>query len=96
MEKVYLNVDGGSWIRAGRKQLGGITYVLDGFHLEKYLRRLVSHRKEEEQSKEDRGGICPKTEIPILEKLSMAASDQSKPKVKLHYQKYLKGEEYFS
>ncbi len=35
MEKIYLNADEGSWIKAGRKQLGGITYVLDGFHLEK-------------------------------------------------------------
>lgn len=64
MEKIYRNADGGSWIKAGKKQLGGITYVSDGFHLEKYLRRLLSHKKGEEESQvleEVRGIIRGKT-----------------------------------
>ena len=31
---------------AGMKRIAGITYVLDGFHLEKYLTRLTSHMKD--------------------------------------------------
>ena len=50
VKKIYLNADGGSWIKAGMKRLNGITYVLDGFHLEKYLSRLVSHLPKKDQA----------------------------------------------
>lgn len=43
VKRIYINGDGGSWIRSGRKCLSGITHVLDGFHLEKYLTKLTSH-----------------------------------------------------
>ena len=43
IEKIYLNGDGGSWIKAGKRRLAGITYVLDGFHLSKYMIRATSH-----------------------------------------------------
>ena len=46
VKKIYLNSDGGSWIKSGMKRIAGITYVLDGFHLEKYLTRLTSHMKD--------------------------------------------------
>lgn len=46
VKKIYLNADGGGWIEAGRKRIGGLTYVLDGFHLQKYLMRLTSHMKD--------------------------------------------------
>jgi hypothetical protein len=45
VKKIYLNADGGGWIKAGMKRISGITYVLDGFHLEKYLTKLTSHMK---------------------------------------------------
>ena len=47
VKKIYLNADGGSWIKAGMKRIAGVTYVLDGFHLEKYLVKLTSHLKKE-------------------------------------------------
>ena len=50
VKKIYVNGDGGGWIRSGMKRLAGITYVLDGFHLEKTLTKLTSHMKD---SKED-------------------------------------------
>ena len=50
MKKIYLNADGGTWIKSGMKRIAGITYVLDEFHLEKYLTKLTSHMKD---SKED-------------------------------------------
>lgn len=43
VKKVYLNADGGSWIQGGKKQIVGITSVLDEFHLRKYLLKLTSH-----------------------------------------------------
>ena len=50
VKRIYLNSDGGSWIKYGMKRIAGITYVLDEFHLEKYLIKLTSHMKD---SKED-------------------------------------------
>lgn len=43
VKKVYLNSDGGAWIKSGMKRLEGITYVLDEYHIEKYLMKLTSH-----------------------------------------------------
>lgn len=43
IEKIYLNGDGGSWIKAGKRKLAGLTYVIDGFHLSKYMIRATSH-----------------------------------------------------
>ena len=47
VKKIYLNADGGGWIKAGIKRIAGVTYVLDGFHLEKCLAKLTSHLKKE-------------------------------------------------
>ena len=49
VKKIYLNADGGSWIKAGMKRIAGVTYVLNRFHLEKYLAKLVSHLKKEKR-----------------------------------------------
>ena len=46
VKKIYLNADGGGWIEAGRKRIRGLSYVLDEFHLQKYLIRLTSHMKD--------------------------------------------------
>jgi hypothetical protein len=43
VKKVYLNSDGGAWIMAGKKRLGGITHVLDEFHLSKYMLKMTAH-----------------------------------------------------
>ena len=43
IEKIYLNGDGGSWIKAGKRKLSGLTYVIDEFHLSKYIIRATSH-----------------------------------------------------
>jgi len=49
VKKIYLNADGGSWIKAGMRRMNGVSYVLDGFHLEKYLLKLVSFLPKKEQ-----------------------------------------------
>lgn len=43
IKKIYVSGDGGAWIKAGMKRIAGMTYVLDEFHLEKYLTKLTSH-----------------------------------------------------
>ena len=65
VKKIYLNADGGSWSKTGAKRLKGTTFVLDGFHLEKYLNKLAPHLK-----KKDRG--------PVLEEFRKTIRNQTK------------------
>ena len=46
VKKIYLNSDGGSWIKAGKSRIGKVIHVLDRFHLEEHLTRLTSHMKD--------------------------------------------------
>ena len=43
IEKIYLNSDGGSWIKGCRKKLETVTAVLDEYHINKYLTKMTSH-----------------------------------------------------
>lgn len=43
IKKIFLNADGGAWIKAGNSRIAGITYVLDEFHMSKYLVKMTSH-----------------------------------------------------
>lgn len=63
VKKIYLSADGGGWIKSGMKRIAGITYVLDEFHLEKYLIKLTSHMKDsrEDALEELRTAIRKKT-----------------------------------
>ena len=63
VKRIYLSSDGGGWIKSGMKRIAGITYVLDEFHLEKYLIKLTSHMKDsrEDALKELRTAIRSKT-----------------------------------
>lgn len=53
VKKIYLNADGGAWIKSGMKRIAGITYVLDEFHLEKYLTKLTSHMRDSREDASD-------------------------------------------
>lgn len=53
VKKIYVNSDGGSWIKAGVKRIAGVTHVLDEFHLEKYLTKLTSHMKDSQADATD-------------------------------------------
>ena len=72
VKKIYLNADGGAWIKSGMKRIEGITYVLDGFHLEKYLTKLTSHMKDsrEDAADELRAAIRSKTKKDFEEIVS--------------------------
>lgn len=63
IKKIYLNADGGGWIKSGMRRISGIIYVLDEFHIEKYLTKLTSHMKDsrEDASDELRSAIRSKT-----------------------------------
>lgn len=43
IEKIYLNADGGSWIKSSKRKIEGITEVLDEYHINKYLTKMTSH-----------------------------------------------------
>lgn len=47
LERIYFQSDGGSWMKKGIELLGG-RFVLDGFHIKKYVKRLVRGCGEEE------------------------------------------------
>ncbi len=41
VKKIYLSADGGRWIQSGKNEIAKITYVLDKFHIKKYLRKIT-------------------------------------------------------
>jgi len=41
IEKIYLHGDGGLWIKNGLDSFAQTEYVMDGYHVEKYLKRLM-------------------------------------------------------
>lgn len=43
IKKIFLNGDGGSWIKGCKSKIAGITYVLYEFHMKKYLIKMTSH-----------------------------------------------------
>jgi hypothetical protein len=56
IKKIFLNADGGTWIKGSKSRIAGITYVLDEFHMKKYLVKMTSHM-ERYFSKEDVKGF---------------------------------------
>ena len=43
LKKIFINGDGAGWIRAGRKYIAGSRFVLDNFHMSKYIIQATSH-----------------------------------------------------
>lgn len=50
VKTIYINSDGGAWIKAGMKRVANITYVLDEFHLSKYLLKMTGHMKDTQEA----------------------------------------------
>ncbi|TAH59799.1 MAG: ISLre2 family transposase [Gottschalkiaceae bacterium] len=44
VEKIYLSGDGARWIKEGLNWIKGSQYVLDYFHLSKYVRKATAHQ----------------------------------------------------
>ncbi len=87
-----MNADGGSWIRSGMQKIAGITYVLDEFHLKKYLKKITSHLREEaEQVKEELVKIIRTKEKEFEEKVEELKKKTKYPK---EIQKMKEGKSY--
>lgn len=43
IKHIYINGDGASWIKGGRTWIAGATFVLDEFHMQKYIIAATSH-----------------------------------------------------
>lgn len=43
VRKIYLNADGGGWIKGIHRKILSVTEVLDEYHLNKYLTQMTSH-----------------------------------------------------
>lgn len=43
LEKIYLNADGGPWIKTGENRISEVIYVIDEFHLKQHLYKATSH-----------------------------------------------------
>lgn len=43
IKRIYLNADGGKWIREGSNHIAGLVNVLDEYHINKYLAQMTSH-----------------------------------------------------
>lgn len=69
VKKIYLSADGGSWIISGKRQIAGITYVLDEFHLKKYLRKITLRFGKKETEEELIKIICRGTKTEFEEKI---------------------------
>lgn len=81
VKKIYLSADGGSWIISGKRQIAGITYVLDEFHLKKYLRKITRcfGKKEKEIEEELIKIICHGTKKEFEAKTEELKKDINYP-----------------
>lgn len=43
IEKTYINGDEAAWIKSGQKYLDGSKFVLDRYHMHKYILGATSH-----------------------------------------------------
>lgn len=81
IKKIYLSADGGSWILSGKRQIAGMTYVLDEFHLKKYLQKITRHfwKKEKELEEELIKIICYGTKKKFEEKIEERKKEITNP-----------------
>ena len=49
IDKIYLSGDGASWIKTGLKWIKKSVYVLDRFHMSKYIKKATSHVEDSER-----------------------------------------------
>ncbi len=52
IEKIYFHSDGGAWMKKGLETLGA-EFVLDGFHIQKYIRRIARLTGDTEETREE-------------------------------------------
>ena len=95
VKRIYLNSDGGSWIKAGMHHIPGVQFVLDEFHLEKYLTKLTSHMKDsiDDAKQELRTVIREKNKTDfdeVVERLKLSLTSESRIQRIDEYAGYIK------
>ena len=93
-EKIYFQSDGGAWMKKGIEILGA-DFVLDGFHIQKYIRRIArlaggTEETREENRKKIQGWIKKGSRKELEEwgvqiKTGMAEKEQKKLEESLKY-----------
>jgi hypothetical protein len=53
IEHIYLNSDGGNWIKGGSRKIQGIERVLDEFHISEYLTSMTTHLWDSKEDAKD-------------------------------------------
>ena len=53
LEKIYLNGDGAAWIKSGQKYLEKAKFVLDRYHMHKYIKTATAHLQDSAQDARD-------------------------------------------
>lgn len=92
IEKIYLHADGGGWIKNGLEEYAQTVHVIDGFHIEKELKRIAGcfqgrnirqrlHGAIEKENKQ-------KADQIIQEMMDLAEDEKTEEKVKA-FGKYL-------
>ena len=61
IEKIYINADGGQWIKTGYDSLIPCVFVLDEFHISQSFVRLTSHMKDSQEDAINELRECLKT-----------------------------------
>ena len=58
IKRIYINSDGGQWIKTGYRGLADITFVLDEFHLSKYVFKMIAHTKDTQEDARNKVYSC--------------------------------------
>ena len=68
IKKIFLNADGGAWIREGMNMFPNMECVFDEFHLKEYINRMTSHLKDSvDDAKEELYNILAHKEMDKLD-----------------------------
>lgn len=94
LKKVYINGDGAEWIKAGENFIEKSIFVLDRYHLMKYINQSTAHMREkqaEEKSKIYKAikGKHRKSLAEIFERLREEAESEAKKKAISDSERYI-------
>ena len=85
IKKIYLNSDGGGWIKAGTKVIDKAVAVLDGFHISEHLIAMTGHLydSQDEAIRQLRSCIRKKSKKEfddVVEKVKLSITSEAKLK----------------
>ena len=94
VKKIYLNADGGSWIKSGKSKIEGVISVLDEHHINKYLIRMTSHLYDSAEDGRDllRDAICKGTREDFQNAVALISSQTEDEKI---HKRIKEGANYF-